>query len=85
MAKKTSQAKIANLESIPAKADVPLWDLDVTELSGRTIETSGRNDVNHVLTSGWVLLHIYTLKYRDGSTWRERPMAILGKRVQRQR
>jgi hypothetical protein len=36
-----------------------------------------------MLSEGWVLLHIYTLKYHDESdgdgTWRERPMAVLGK------
>lgn len=33
-----------------------------------------------MLGHGWVLLHIYTFKYREDGTWRERPMAILGRR-----
>lgn len=58
---------------------IPLWDLDIEEIVGRNIETRGRNEVNELLQQGWVLLHIYTLKYREDGTWRERPMAILGR------
>jgi hypothetical protein len=36
--------------------------------------------VNKLLAGGWVLLHIYTLQYHDGGVWRQRPMAILGRR-----
>jgi hypothetical protein len=32
-----------------------------------------------MLQEGWVLLHIYTLRYPEDGVWRERPMAILGK------
>jgi hypothetical protein len=60
-------------------APVPLWDLNLEEIEGKVIESSGRAAVNKMLKKGWVVLHIYTLKYREGSTWRERPMAILGK------
>lgn len=56
-----------------------LWDLGISELSGHNIETQGREEVNKMLEEGWLLLHIYTLKYREDGTWRERPMAILGK------
>ncbi len=56
-----------------------LWDLGITELAGRNIESQGREEVNKMLEEGWILLHIYTLKYREDGTWRERPMAILGK------
>lgn len=58
---------------------VELWELGITELTGHNIEASGREEVNKLLADGWVLLHIYTLKYREDGTWRERPMAILGK------
>jgi hypothetical protein len=56
-----------------------LWELGITELTGHNIESSGREEVNQLLQDGWVLLHIYTLKYREDSALRERPMAILGK------
>ena len=58
---------------------IPLWDLNIEEIVGRNIETRGRNEVNELLHQGWILLHIYTLKYREDGTWRERPMAILGR------
>ena len=58
---------------------VQLWSLNVTELEGHNIEAAGREEVNKMLQEGWTLLHIYTLKYREGGTWRERPMAILGR------
>ena len=64
----------------------PLWELGINELAGRNLEASGRNEVNDMLQNGWVLLHIYTLRYpeREGARgpryiWRERPMAILGR------
>lgn len=56
-----------------------LWDLNIGELTGHNIEASGRDEVNKLLNEGWLLLHIYTLKYREDGAWRERPMAILGK------
>jgi hypothetical protein len=56
-----------------------LWALGITELDGHNLEAAGREEVNKKLADGWILLHIYTLKYREDSTWRERPMAILGK------
>lgn len=57
----------------------PLWQMDIAELAGKNIETKGRDEVNNMLNSGWILLHIYTLKYREDGEWRERPMAILGR------
>lgn len=58
---------------------MPLWDLEIAEVEGRNLETKGREEVNHMLSEGWVLLYIYTLKYREDGEWRERPMAILGR------
>jgi hypothetical protein len=58
---------------------VPLWSLHITELEGHNIEAAGREEVNKMLEEGWTLLHIYTLRYREDGTWRERPMAILGR------
>jgi hypothetical protein len=58
---------------------LPLWALEVAELTGHNLEARGREDVNRLLRSGWRLLHIYTLKYREDGVWRERPMAILGR------
>lgn len=57
----------------------PLWTLNIKKLEGHNIESKGREDVNRLLKKGWVLLHIYTLKYKQNGVWRERPMAILGR------
>lgn len=65
-------------KELPAKPDSGLWQLDIMELTGHNIEAAGREEVNQLLQNGWVLLHLYTLKYREDGTWRERPMAILG-------
>lgn len=59
---------------------MPLWQLDIGELTGHNLEARGREDVNRLLQEGWILLHVYTLKYQEDQVWRERPMAILGKR-----
>ena len=56
-----------------------IWDLGITEITGSNIESDGREKVNDLLEDGWILLHMYTLKYQDDGVWRERPMAILGK------
>ena len=58
---------------------LPLWQLDVVELTGHNIEARGREEVNRLLGEGWRLLHMYTLKYEEDGVWRERPMAILGR------
>jgi hypothetical protein len=60
-------------------ARLPLWQLDIVELTGHNIEARGREEVNELLRRGWLLLHIYTLKYNEDGAWRERPMAILGR------
>jgi hypothetical protein len=71
--KETGEASIGVLESLP------LWQLDIAELTGHNLEARGREEVNHLLQTGWRLLHIYTLKYEEDGVWRERPMAILGR------
>ena len=58
---------------------VPLWELQIEELAGHNIESRGREEVNELLKSGWLLLHIYTLRFHEDNVWRERPMAILGR------
>lgn len=58
---------------------VPMWGLEIEELTGRNLEARGRTQVNKMLKEGWILLHIYTLRYQEDGVWRERPMAILGK------
>jgi hypothetical protein len=58
---------------------LPLWQLDIVELTGHNLEARGRDEVNRLLKSGWRLLHIYTLKFHEDGVWRERPMAILGR------
>lgn len=77
MAKKSS--KLKETEYVPVGPSSPIWELGITELEGRSLEKSTRDDVNEMLESGWILLHVYTLKYREDDIWRERPMAILGK------
>jgi len=62
-----------------AVVGLPLWQLDIVELTGHNIEARGREEVNELLGQGWRLLHIYTLKYQEEGVWRERPMAILGR------
>ncbi|HXS15434.1 MAG TPA: hypothetical protein VN711_04855 [Candidatus Saccharimonadales bacterium] len=57
----------------------PLWELEIEEIIGRNIESKGRDSVNGLLKQGWILLHIYTLRYKEDDMWRERPMAILGR------
>ena len=64
---------------LPSSSLTALWELGITELTGHNIEIAGRDEVNKLLQEGWLLLHIYTLKYREDGIWRERPMAILGK------
>jgi FtsZ-binding cell division protein ZapB len=67
--------------NVPEKVlgTLPLWQLDVAELTGHNLESKGREEVNRLLRAGWRLLHIYTLKYEEEGVWRERPMAILGR------
>jgi hypothetical protein len=64
-----------------------LWEMGINELAGRNLESAGRSDVNEMLQHGWMLVHVYTLRYREREgprgpryIWRERPMAILGRR-----
>ena len=76
---------VARAEAVPDELPVdissalPLWQLDVAELTGHNLEARGREEVNRLLREGWRLLHIYTLKYQEDGFWRERPMAILGR------
>ena len=68
-------------EKVPAALleTIPLWQLDIAEVTGHNLEARGRDEVNRLLASGWRLLLIYTLKYQEAGVWRERPMAILGR------
>ncbi|HXQ24971.1 MAG TPA: hypothetical protein VN822_01055 [Candidatus Acidoferrales bacterium] len=80
MANKRSQAASPeNKGPIGLIESVPLWHLDIAELTGHNLEARGREEVNRLLQSGWRLLLVYTLKYEEDGVWRERPMAILGK------
>jgi hypothetical protein len=68
-----------SVEEMTKERSLELWELNIGELAGHNIETEGRTKVNEMLQSGWILLHIYTLKYKEDGAWRDRPMAILGK------
>jgi len=77
---KMRQKKAASHEvPIGVLETLPLWQLDIVELTGHNLEVRGREEVNRLLQTGWRLLHIYTLKYEEDAVWRERPMAILGR------
>jgi hypothetical protein len=69
----------AELEQLPMSYNSPIWEMGISELDARSLEKSSRDEVNKMLSDCWVLLHIYTLKYREDNVWRERPMAVLGK------
>ena len=58
---------------------LPVWQLDIVEVTGHNLEARGREEVNCLLQEGWCLLHLYTLRYQEDGVWRERPMAILGR------
>ena len=79
--KRTAAARQTKNQPSQATAEetIPLWQLDIKELAGHNIEARGREEVNRLLSEGWLLLHIYTLKYEENGVWRERPMAILGR------
>jgi hypothetical protein len=66
-------------ELLPAAGQTALWELGVAEITSHKFESADRDEVNDMLAQGWILLHIYTLKYRDKIVWRERPMVILGR------
>jgi len=70
------EGKLLAINTLPV---VPLWELNIAELTGHNLEARGREKVNRLLQSGWMLLYIYTLKYEEDGVWRERPMAILGR------
>ncbi len=74
-------AKKGASEEVPLSSagTLPLWQLQIAELTGHNLEARGREEVNRLLQAGWHLLHIYTLKYQEDGVWRERPMAILGR------
>jgi len=77
--RKHSEISVTGEVPFGAPEFLPLWQLDIEELTGHNLEARGREEVNRLLRSGWRLLHIYTLKYEEGGVWRERPMAILGR------
>jgi hypothetical protein len=80
MVKDKSDKELARVEvPIAVLERLPLWQLDIVELTGHNLEARGREEVNRLLEAGWRLLHIYTLKYEEDGVWRERPMGILGK------
>lgn len=69
--------KKVNAEKI--EPNVALWELEIEQVEGRSLERKGRDEINEMLSEGWILLSIYTLRYKDAEdTWFERPMAILG-------
>ncbi len=80
MVKQNTNAEMP-VEKVPTALveTIPLWQLDIAEVTGHNLEARGRDEVNRLLGSGWRMLLIYTLKFQEGGVWRERPMAILGR------
>ena len=78
-----AKEEVRNTTEVKTPAGVleglPLWQLDIAELTGHNLEAKGREEVNGLLRTGWRLLHIYTLRFEEHGVWRERPMAILGR------
>lgn len=80
MAKRKKYAETATTDvPVCVLERLPLWQLDIVELTGHNLEARGREEVNRLLETGWRLLYIYTLKYEEDGVWRERPMGILGR------
>lgn len=79
MVERQKRRKESDKAPLSVVETLPLWQLDIIELTGHNLEARGREEVNRLLQEGWRLLHIYTLKYHEDEVWRERPMAILGK------
>ena len=67
------------MEKSIADKSQTLWQTNIREIITHNIEKRGQEIVNKLLKKGWILLHIYTLKYRENGIWRERPMAVLGR------
>ena len=80
MAKNNTRSEMAG-DDVPVGVldRLPLWQLDIVELTGHNLEIRGREEVNRLLETGWRLPHICTLKYEEDGVWRERPMGILGR------
>jgi hypothetical protein len=79
VSRKAESGMTGHAEPISILERLPLWQLDIAEVTGHNLEARGRDEVNRLLEAGWRLLHIYTLKYSEEGVWRERPMAILGR------
>ena len=59
--------------------EYPLWEMEIEEMAGESLEAKNRTLVNELLARGWILLLVYVLKYKEKDIWREKPMAILGR------
>jgi hypothetical protein len=77
--RKIREEKAGLDEPADVAGTLPLWQLDIVEVTGHNLEARGREEVNRMLKEGWILLHVYTLRYEEDGVWRERPMAILGR------
>lgn len=75
---KRPREEVFELPNSVVASGQPLWQYDFAELTGHNVERRGRKEVNRLLSEGWRLLHVYTLRYEESGVWRERPMAILG-------
>lgn len=68
-----------NIKAEKIEPTLALWELEIQEVEGKSLEKRGREEINEMLLNGWVVLSVYTLRFKNNDeTWLERPMAILG-------
>lgn len=68
-----------NVKAEKVEPNLALWELGIQQVEGRSLEKKGRDEINDKLSDGWIILLVYTLRFKDGEdTWLERPMVILG-------
>jgi hypothetical protein len=68
-----------NVKAEKVDPNLALWELEVQQVEGKSLERKGRDEINDMLSEGWIILSVYTLRFKNNDdTWLERPMAILG-------
>lgn len=68
--------KSVNVEK--KEPNIALWEFEIQQIEGKSLERKGRDEINDMLLDGWIVLSVYTLRFKNDDTWLERPMAILG-------
>ena len=68
--------KSVNVEK--KEPNIALWEFEIQQVEGKSLERKGRDEINDMLLDGWIMLSVYTLRFKNDDIWLERPMAILG-------